>query len=340
MKSPIRYTTMFLICAISAWVGSQPRLAFGESMAEGAEAAYEKFIDAANAKDLKTIKSLMPKSDVERSEAELGNQADSILQFTVLYVPKEPEIIHLESDEKNVYLIVRGASVYSKKQILGYMALDLDASDGWKVTDYLFDEERPDHNIAVLLERIQTRKVQQTKTTKAAFDEASFAQEPGSLSVKGFIKWEDTVFTIKDSLAIWFQDKNELEIFFFPFELTPQAVEAIKGDPEQVSFELNQLKMSYDLLGDMEIYFEEGKEKLPESITRYVLFIHDHSKPIPVASVNLIGSMAQESFKKLAFSMSGEEGEIMMSCVGDPGEKYSWDIKLRSKVSLQQGKTS
>lgn len=91
--------------------------------------------------------------------------------------------------------------------------------------------------------------------------------------------------------------------------------------------------MSSDLLASMRIYFEEGKEKSPESISRWILFIHDHSKQIPDASVNLIGSMAQESFKKLEFSMSGEEGEIVMSCVGEWEGKYSWDIKLQSKVS-------
>lgn len=167
-------------------------------------------------------------------------------------------------------------------------------------------------------------------------DERVFTKELGVLKVKGFIKWEDTTLTIKDSVAIWFQDKNKLEVFFFPFELTPQAVEALKRDPEQVPFELNQLKMSYDLLGSVAVYFEEGKEKSLESISRCALFIHDYSKQIPDASVNLIGSTAQNSFKKLLFSISGEEGEIVMSCVGEQGGKYSWDIKLRSKVFVKR----
>lgn len=160
MKKSISYTMMFLVLAIFACGGSQPLVAFGESriMAEGARATYEKFIAAANAKDLKTIKSLMPKSSIEKNEAELGGQMDPVLQATVLFVPKEPEIVHVELDEKNVYLIFRGNSQYSKKQIFGYMALGLDASNEWKVIDYLFDEERPDHNMAVLLERIQKRK--------------------------------------------------------------------------------------------------------------------------------------------------------------------------------------
>lgn len=69
-----------------------------------------------------------------------------------------------------------------------------------------------------------------------------FAQELGNLKVKGSIKWEETIFAIKDSVAIWSQDKNKLEIFFFPFELTPQAVEQSKKTQSKFPLNLISLK--------------------------------------------------------------------------------------------------
>ena len=159
---------------------------------------------------------------------------------------------------------------------------------------------------------------------------------------EGHITENDKTFHIKDSIATWDAEDEELKVYFYPFKLTVEDIKKVSSGP--MSFiaygkpSPDESKWQWCPFGAINVKFEEVlKDRKRETITWINYVLYGLTKKNHTMNINRNNQKARDSFDTFVITSTKSGDVLEVSTKGEHvsfsgGSKYSWDLKARTKI--------
>ncbi len=163
-----------------------------------------------------------------------------------------------------------------------------------------------------------------------------------SFYAEGYVAENDKILHIKDSIAVWNAEDEELKVYFYPFKLTAEDIKKVSGGhPGFIAYgkpSPDESKWQWCPFGAISIKFgEEVKDRKLETITWINCILYGLTKKNHTMNINRNGQEARDSFDTFVITSAKNQDVLEVSTKGEyasfsGGSKYSWDLKARTKI--------
>ena len=159
----------------------------------------------------------------------------------------------------------------------------------------------------------------------------------------GHIAERGKTIKIKDSIAVWNAKKKELKVYFYPFKLTQKDFKEYPGFIAFHKSSPDKALWGWCPYGAVSIKFEEeARTRKLETINWANFIMYGFIKKNYTMNINRNGQEAKDSFDTFAITSSKGQEILTTSTKGEYASfsndsKYSWDLKVHTKVILKKG---